>query len=324
MRSQFSSTSLRIYASPTPHLISTPTYPLILTNLYKPQNPSEPNANEISMLLANLAKFDQLKDILTIERPAPKELASNNLVIDQLLDLFVKGADGTYNKEANYDYLSYLFADLAKHSEGRRYFLTRQEYDSVVPLTKLTVFTEHKSEIRRKGVASTIKNVAFEIDSHPAFLSTDEINILPYLLLPITGNEEYSDEDNENMLEDLQMLPPDKQREPDPNITQTHIETLMLLTTTREGRDLMREVKVYPILRETHMRVEDEGVREVCERLVQVLMRDEQGEEKADGGMTALVRNPKKSEHPQAVGGAGAWHTQEADNDSDDDKIVEM
>ena len=280
------------------------------------------------MLLANLAKYDELKDIITVERPAPKELASNNRAIDQLLDLFVKGADGTYNKEANYDYLSYLFADLAKHEEGRQYFLTRQEYDNVVPLTKLIVFTEHKSDIRRKGVASTIKNVAFEIDSHSEFLAEDEINILPYLLLPITGNEEYDEEDTMDMLPDLQLLPPDKKRDPDPSIIQTHIETLMLLTTTRMGRDKLREIKVYPIIRETHLHVENEDVREACERLVQVLMRDEEGEEKVDAGMTALSRNVKEEfKHPQARGGGGSWakvEPEEEEEDDDDDKIVEV
>jgi hypothetical protein len=280
------------------------------------------------MLLANLAKYDELKDIITVERPAPKELASNNRAIDQLLDLFVKGADGTYNKEANYDYLSYLFADLAKHEEGRQYFLTRQEYDNVVPLTKLIVFTEHKSDIRRKGVASTIKNVAFEIDSHSEFLDENEINILPYLLLPITGNEEYDEEDTMDMLPDLQLLPPDKKRDPDPSIIQTHIETLMLLTTTRLGRDKLREIKVYPIIRETHLHVENEDVREACERLVQVLMRDEEGEEKVDAGMTALSRNVKKEfKHPQVTGGGGSWarvEPEEEEEDDDDDRIVEV
>lgn len=279
------------------------------------------------MLLANLAKWNELKDILKEERPSPKELASNNIAIDQLLDLFVKGADGTYNKEADFDYLAYLFADLAKHEEGRKYFLTKQEYDGVVPLTKLTVFTEHKSDIRRKGVASTIKNVAFEVDSHSDFLDEDEINILPYLLLPITGNEEYDEEDTIDMLPDLQLLPPGKRRDPDPTIIQTHVETLMLLTTTKEGRDKLREIKVYPIIRETHLRVENDDVREACERLVQVLMRDEEGEEKVDAGMTALSRVPKKSfSHPQATGGAGSWAKQEAeeDDDDDDDKIVEV
>jgi len=182
--------------------------------------------------------------------------------------------------------------------------------------------------VRRKGVASTIKNVAFDIPSHSAFLSEDEINILPYLLLPITGNEEFDEEDTLAMLPDLQLLPPDKARDNDPSIIQTHVETLMLLTTTREGRDLMREVKVYPIIRETHLQVEDEGVREACERLVQVLMRDEEGEEKVDAGMKSLVRNEKKEKHLQAAGGPGSWakieQVESEDEDEDDDKIIEV
>jgi hypothetical protein len=277
------------------------------------------------MLLANLVKFDELKDILAIERPAPKELASNNRAIDQLLDLFVKGADGTYNKAADFDYLSYLFADLAKHEEGRSYFLTKQEYDGVIPLTKMIVFTEHKSNVRRKGVASTIKNVAFEIDSHSELMSEDEINILPYLLLPLTGNEEYDEEDSQGMLPDLQLLPRDKRRDSDPTIIQTHVETLMLLTTTRHGRDILREIKVYPIIRETHLQIEDEGVREACERLVQVLMRDEEGQEKVDAGMKALENQPNKSsERPKAMAGGGSWAQIEQEDEDEDDKIVEV
>ncbi|KAI9050541.1 hypothetical protein LZ554_005702 [Drepanopeziza brunnea f. sp. 'monogermtubi'] len=309
----------------------------VKTLLGRVTNPSEPNANLISMLLANLAKYDELKDILTVEAPAPKELASNNKAIDQLLDLFVKGADGTYNKAADFDYLSYLFADLAKHKEGRQYFLTKQEYDGVVPLSKLVVFTEHKSFVRRKGVASTIKNVAFEMDAHPALLDENEINILPYLLLPITGNEEFTEEESLDMLPDLQLLPPDKKRDSDPSIIQTHIETLMLLTTTRQGRDLMRSIRVYPIVRETHLHVENDGVREACERLVQVLMRDEEGEE-VSGEMKALERRPRVgtgnkpfgSGRPQISAGAGGWAKQDEpeeeddDKDDDDDKIVEV
>ena len=292
------------------------------------QNPAEPNANLMAMLLANLAKWDDLRRILALKRPAPKALDSGSLAIDQLLDLFVKGADGTYNKNADFDYLAYLFADIAKHAEGRKYFATRQTYDDVIPLAKLIVFTEHKSTVRRKGVASTIKNVAFNIPSHPSFLSEDDINALPYLLLPLTGNEEYDEDDTTDMLPDLQLLPPDKTRDSDPAIIQTHVETLMLLTTTREGRDTLRTIKVYPIIRETHLHVEDESVREVCERLVQVLMRDEEGEEKVDAGMTALSRDVAQEKHLQAAGGPGNWaKVQEVDSkedDEDDDKIIEV
>lgn len=281
-----------------------------------------------------MAKHDSLIKILSLERPAPADLHSDNLAINQLLDLFVKGADGTYNKDANFDYLSYLFADLAKHASGRQYFLTIQPYDSVVPLSKLIVFTEHSSHIRRLGVASTIKNTTFETSSHGQFLSEDEIHILPYLLLPIMGNEEYSDEDSENMLPELQLLPEDKKREPDCAILQTHVETLMLLTTTRPGRDVLREIQVYPIVRETHLQVEDDGVREACERLVQVLMRDEEGEEgqHSGDGMKALERPanaPSKKPFGRAQsGGAGSWavaeKAEEEDDEEEDDKIVEV
>ncbi|KAI0908100.1 hypothetical protein F4823DRAFT_625836 [Ustulina deusta] len=235
--------------------------------------PVEPNANLLSMLLANLAKSDSFNSIVHKKQPPPDELKSDDMVINQLVDLFVKEA--AYNKHADFDHLSYLFADLTKHAEVRHHFVHRQDYDGVIPITKLKVFTEHKSEVRRKGVASTIKNVAFDVPSHPLFLSEDDIDILPYILLPITGNEEYDLEDSMAMLPDLQLLPPDKQRDSDPNIIQTHVETLLLLSTTREARDRMREVKVYPIIRETHSRVHNDGVQDACEQLVQVLMRDE-------------------------------------------------
>lgn len=234
------------------------------------------------MLFANLAKSDELKKLITLKRKTPNSVSSSSNAIDQVMDCFVKGAEGALNKSANYDYLSYLFADLSKSEEGRAYFTSRQEYDGVVPVTKLTVFTEHKSTIRRRGIASTIKNVAFDIPFHPTLFSEDDANLLPYILLPIMGPEEFSEEDSMEMLPDLQLLPPDKRRDSDNNILTTHLETLLLLTTTREGRDKMREIKVYPIIRECHLHVDDDGVREACDRLVQVLMRDEEGEGKSD------------------------------------------
>lgn len=137
------------------------------------------------------------------------------------------------------------------------------------------------------------------------------MNLLPYTLLPLMGPEEYSDEDTEGMLEDLQLLPPDKTREPDAEIVKTHLETLLLLTTTREGRDRMRDVKVYPIVRELHMHTDNEEVRESCDRLVQVVMRDEEGEETP---MPAMAMGP---------GGGGMTRVTEIEED-EEDQIIEV
>ena len=80
----------------------------------KPQNKKEPHANEIAMLLANMAKDDSLQRVLELKRDVPKELSTSTWAMDQLMDCFVKGAAGAYNAKADFDYLSYFFADLAK------------------------------------------------------------------------------------------------------------------------------------------------------------------------------------------------------------------
>jgi hypothetical protein len=246
-------------------------------------NAKEENADEMSMLLANLTKHDHLKTLLTLKRDIPKPLSTSPFAIDQLLDLFVKGQEGSYNEKANFDYLCYVFADISKYEEGRKHFLTpREEDENIIPLTKLIVFTEHKSTIRRRGVASTIKNAAFDTDAHETMLSTDEttggLNILPYLLLPLMGPEEYDDKDMETMPEELQLLPPDKTREPETDIQIIHLETLLLLTTARVGRDFMREKNVYAVMRELHLHTDSPDVQEACDRVVQIIARDEEGE----------------------------------------------
>ncbi|ERF76676.1 hypothetical protein EPUS_02215 [Endocarpon pusillum Z07020] len=274
------------------------------TLLKKITETKESFSNELCMLLANLAKSPSLDRLITLARSIPlgnPPVSSSTNAVDQLMDCFVK--EITNKPAKDYDYLSYVFADLSRLEAGRKYFLTRQAYDDIVPITKLTVFTdEHRSHVRRKGVASTLKNVCFEASAHQFLLSESGANILPYVLLPLAGNEELSDEDTEGMLPDLQLLPPDKERDSDPDILVTHLETLLLLTTGREGRDIMRRAKIYPIIRDCHLHVEDENVREACDRLVQVLLRDE-----ADDGV-------KEAAGDQAG-------TQEED---EDEKIVEV
>ncbi|KAI5848169.1 DNA-binding protein HGH1 [Tricharina praecox] len=253
-------------------------HPLLISKIV---SQSYTNADQASMLLANMTKSDSFSKKL-IDLPALEGAEGGAAsVLDQLMDCFVKGT----NPEANYDFLAYVFADVSRLPAGRDYFTKKRDYDGVIPICKLTVFTEHKSLIRRKGVASTIKNCCFDVSSHPTFLNPEEVNLLPYILLPLMGSEEYDDEDMDGMLDDLQLLPPDKARDTDTHILTTHLESLLLLTSTRAGREYMRKVQVYPIIRETHLHTEDDEVAEACDRLVQVLMaeRDDAGDVGPDG-----------------------------------------
>ena len=54
----------------------------------------------------------------------------------------------------------------------------------------------------------------------------DKVNILPALLLPLAGPEEFDDEDTDKLPVELQYLGSDKQREADPEIRKMLIEAL--------------------------------------------------------------------------------------------------
>ncbi|KAK9480127.1 hypothetical protein V1514DRAFT_326484 [Lipomyces japonicus] len=241
--------------------------------------PDESNADLFCILLANIAKDNATSNIFKLEKDSNKTSdIQSSKVLDQLLDCFVKGADKKLNKNANFDYLAFVFADISRLVEGRTYFTTKQEYDGVVPLSKILVFTEYHSPVRRAGVASTIKNSLFQLQEHMALFDPEDVNILPYILLPLAGPEELKAEETLELPDELQFLPPDKKRESDKDILGIHVESLILLGSTKAGRDYMRDRGVYPLVREVHLNVEDEDVREICERFVQLIMADEPGE----------------------------------------------
>ncbi|KAI0630607.1 DUF383-domain-containing protein [Trametes polyzona] len=237
----------------------------------------------------------------------PKEV----LALPLLIDAFVRAAPAVEvtdlskrTHKGDLHFLASVFANLTTTPAGREFFLTPRPADPFgddgdleYPLSKLLAFTEHKDTIRRGGVASTIKNCAFHTPAHRALLSSESekvtvppstvaapgIDILPYVLLPLAGPEEFDLEDQELLPAALQFLPPTKKREPDPVIRLTHVETMLLLCTTRWGRDYLRTHGVYEVIRALHENEEVEKIAEHVERLVNLLKRDEGPETAKDG-----------------------------------------
>ena len=62
-------------------------------------------------------------------------------------------------------------------------------------------------------------------DCHQWLLGED-VDILPSLLLPLAGPEEFSEEETDKLPEDLQYLPTDKAREGDPDIRKMLLQAL--------------------------------------------------------------------------------------------------
>ncbi|RXM27384.1 Protein HGH1-like [Acipenser ruthenus] len=146
-----------------------------------------------------------------------------------------------YNEKASLHYLGPLLSNLTQLPEARHFILDKDRI----------------------------------VTSCHEWLLSDAVDILPFLLLPLAGPEELSEEENEGLPVDLQYLPEDKRREKDPDIRNMLIETMLLLTSTKAGRQILKKKNVYPIMREFHKWEKEPDVIVSCEKLVQVLIGDE-------------------------------------------------
>ncbi|KAF9114279.1 hypothetical protein BGX27_011257 [Mortierella sp. AM989] len=230
------------------------------------------------MLLSNMCKNTKISTRILNTTGKPVEgLSTATSAVAQLADVFLKGTDKSYNPHCTYDFLASVFATLAMLPQGRTLLFAKDD-NELSPLSKIVCFTEHPNLIRRGGVITTIKNASFAVEHHPALLDEDDINVLPYILLPLCGPEEFDIDDMEGMPEDIQLLPPTKKREADAHLRETLLEGLILLTSTRPGRDYLREKKTYPVIQKMHLAETNEHVQDVAEQIVNMLMRDEGAE----------------------------------------------
>uniref|UniRef100_A0A3Q3WJP2 Protein HGH1 homolog n=1 Tax=Mola mola TaxID=94237 RepID=A0A3Q3WJP2_MOLML len=232
--------------------------PVLFKNLVDPEYQL---SDQICTILSNLSRHQ--KTCKTVFKVLQEELG-----VAQLVEIFC--TEG-YNKMAKLHYLGPLLSNLTQLPEARSRMMDK---DRCV-LQRLLAFTQYQtSAVRRGGVIGTLHNCCFD-HVHHEWLLSDAVDILPFLLLPLAGPEELTEEENDGLPVDLQYLPEDKKREDDPDIRKMLLETLLLLTATKTGRQTLKDKNVYPIMREFHNWEKDIHVRAACEKLVQVLIGDE-------------------------------------------------
>ncbi|KAL8900051.1 MAG: hypothetical protein Q9192_001263 [Flavoplaca navasiana] len=278
-------------------------------------NPKEPNATLFSMLLSNLAKSDSFIRLLDLKRSTVPTLSPTaTKAFDQLLDLFNKGVGGSYNPKSKFEYLPYLFADLAKFPSVSTHLLSIAN-PNTPPL--LTTFTPHTSPPTlplplRLGSTSTIRNALLSVPSPLEIIPPLIPYIIPPLLLPLIGSDPaFSDSETDILPPELQLLGPEHKQETDLQVLNNIVESLFLICA-RGGDAAKKAVKdmgAYPVVREVHVGVEDEGIRESVERVVQLLMADE-----VEEGNDEAVRRDDES----------GLQLDREEADDEDDKIVEI
>ena len=204
------------------------------------QNEHSVNVSENSVLaLSNMAHWQ------TGAQAIVKffQKSGNEMILYKVIERFFKDTDHLHH------FASFL-SNLSQVKEARLFILDK---DKLVfqRITSFISFT--KSKVRQKGVVATIKNCCFEegmnsyiykvfkvlkdLNHNKIFvkktyqgdhkwLLSDEVDILPRLLLPLAGNEEFDEEDNNKLPLDLQYLGDDKERECDPGIRKMLIEAV--------------------------------------------------------------------------------------------------
>lgn len=170
------------------------------------EDPNSHITDPSCMILSNLTRPSQLIDKVI------DKILETDMTFDKLVTIFTKNNYNT--KGANLNYLGPVFSNLSQSPRIRKFLLD----DKKCVIQRLLPFTEFQdSAIRRGGIVGTLKNCCFDDDYHSWLLSED-VDILPRLLLPLAGNEEFTDEENEKLPIDLQYLGEDKKRETDPDI----------------------------------------------------------------------------------------------------------
>ncbi|ORY48549.1 DUF383-domain-containing protein [Rhizoclosmatium globosum] len=116
-----------------------------------------------------------------------------------------------HNPNATYNFLAGVFANISMVPSGAKALRSRSNVDNVIRLSKLLPFLNHEGgwdSIRRGGCMSAVKNCCFDVQDETTggLLLSTELNLVPYILLPLCGPNDFDDEDIDNLPEDLQLL----------------------------------------------------------------------------------------------------------------------
>ncbi|ORY99192.1 hypothetical protein BCR43DRAFT_221932 [Syncephalastrum racemosum] len=173
--------------------------------------PSSILADAACMLLSNMTKHEPIcvKLLEGNTNPMPG-LCDSKRLMDHLVEAFHRGHKKAYNPKAEFHFLASVFSNCSGIRLGRVFLLEPSPYDELAPLTKIQIFSEDPHVIRRGGVDAAIKNCCFETRKHEEILDADTLNTLPFIMLPLCGNEEYDMEEFEQFPEEIQLLDNDK------------------------------------------------------------------------------------------------------------------
>ncbi|CAG0882625.1 unnamed protein product [Cyprideis torosa] len=187
-------------------------------------------------------KADHLSMVLAnlTRMPAPcREVWIHFESEDRFRNIFHVCCQTDFNKEGQHlDHLCSVLANLTQLPEARKCCLDAKLFRPI-----LSFINFEPSAVRRQMVASVVKNLAMDEYNHD-FLLSEDAEVFPPVLLSLAGPEELSDDEND-------------------------------MCATRAGREHMRSIGTYYVLRELHKTEPSAKVKLCCEDVIAILIRTE-------------------------------------------------
>lgn len=171
-----------------------------------------------------------------------------------------------------HEHVSSILCNLSVEEAGREVLLQR----SLGYVPKMVAQFRSRNPVRRRGCISALRTCLFDTDLHWWMLY--EAKVLSAILLPIVTPTPFTEAEKKGMdpLVWMQAESPDTRPEPDLGLAKMLLECLLLLCQRRGLRQELRRRKVYPVIRNLDMYLENDDVNAVVLDLVDHLIRDEE------------------------------------------------
>jgi len=217
------------------------------------------------LILGNLTRIHEGSELLL-----QKGTEYEGVFVYKLINKFYEGKKTEDAKEDKYKWIASIVTNLSQLDKGREIFTK----DSGKLLLLIASANISNHSVRKRGIAATIKNCCFERKNHLELLNK---GILNFIVVPFMANpEDFTLDEIEKMPVAAQaILMKDHTMETDREVTIPLLESLILLCSSIETREFIRESSIYAIVREFDKKQEDEEIKETVLKLVELLVRDE-------------------------------------------------
>mmetsp|Transcript_50634 Transcript_50634/g.100035 ORF Transcript_50634/g.100035 Transcript_50634/m.100035 type:complete len:322 (+) Transcript_50634:26-991(+) len=175
-------------------------------------------------------------------------------------------------------HMSSVLCNLCQTDEGRTLVLQRSK--NYVP--RIITQIRSKSTTRRRGAVGCIRSCLFDQDIH--WWMVVDLKVVDEIALPLVVGIPFTEMERKNMnpILWLQAEVPDRVYEPELDIMKMLLECIVLLCQRRGIREELRKLRVYCVVKNLDLKVEDEGISAIIYEIVNFLMGDEDQETPID------------------------------------------